>query len=144
MHHHHHKNQQKSSSTPFRGTNFNLLGIKVVQQTCRWLFFGMLQCVVSQKLTNVSEVSIITAIEEVSSSEILVNFYQTTGHNIPEHSNLHTCHYENLDLTNIDLPKVHFSSNITPAMDKGLHNFYFYYLTTVNPSQLNSFIYSSA
>jgi hypothetical protein len=34
--------------------------------------------------------------EVVSSSETPVNICQTTWHNIPEDSHLHTCHHENL------------------------------------------------
>jgi hypothetical protein len=34
--------------------------------------------------------------EAVSTSEMLVNFYQTTLHNIPEDSHPDTCHHENL------------------------------------------------
>jgi hypothetical protein len=34
--------------------------------------------------------------EAASTSETLVNFYQTTWCNIPEDSHLHACHHENL------------------------------------------------
>jgi hypothetical protein len=34
--------------------------------------------------------------EAASTSETAVNFYQTTQHNNPEDSHLHTCHHENL------------------------------------------------
>jgi hypothetical protein len=55
---------------------------------------GMLHHVVSQKLTNISEVltaSIIRALiilimEAISVPETWVNFYETTEHNIPENS----------------------------------------------------------
>jgi hypothetical protein len=47
-----------------------------------------------------SEVSIIRAIalmmEAVSTSETLVNFYQTIRHNVPEDSHLHIRRHENL------------------------------------------------
>jgi hypothetical protein len=51
-------------------------------------------------LTDVSKelaASIITLmIEAVSSSETLVNIYQTTQFNMPEDSHLHTPHHKNL------------------------------------------------
>jgi hypothetical protein len=56
---------------------------------------------VSQKLTDGSEVrsaSIITALmmEEISTSETSVNFYETAGRNIPTGCHLHACRRENL------------------------------------------------
>jgi hypothetical protein len=70
----------------------------------RWLPSRMLCHVVWQKFTDVSEVlasSIIRArialmMEATSTSEMLVNFYQTTQHNDSEHSHLHTRCNENL------------------------------------------------
>jgi hypothetical protein len=38
--------------------------------------------------------------EAASTSETLLNFYQTTRHNIPEDSHLHTRRRENLKSTN--------------------------------------------
>jgi hypothetical protein len=35
--------------------------------------------------------------EAASTSEIMVNFYQTTWHSNPEDSHLRTCHHENLE-----------------------------------------------
>jgi hypothetical protein len=54
----------------------------------------MLRPVVSYKLTDVSAVltatiTITLMMEAVSTSETLVNFYETTQHNIPEDSHLH-------------------------------------------------------
>jgi hypothetical protein len=60
----------------------------------------MLYHIVSWKLIDVPEVhtaSITRVImEAVSTSEMLVNFYQTTWGNIPEDTYFHTCHHENL------------------------------------------------
>jgi hypothetical protein len=69
----------------------------------------MLRCVVWYKFTDVSEVliaSIVIALmmEAVNTSETSVNFYQTTQHNIPEDSHLHTCRRDN--------PKSHLLCNI--------------------------------
>jgi hypothetical protein len=61
--------------------------------------FGMMHHVVWWKFTNISKVLtafMIRLIEAVSTSEISVNFYQTTWHIIPEHSHLQTCHCKNL------------------------------------------------
>jgi hypothetical protein len=69
----------------------------------------MLHHVIWWKLTDLSEVLTATIIlitlmmEAVSTSETLVNFYQTTERNIPEDSHLHTSHHENL--------KFHFRTN---------------------------------
>jgi hypothetical protein len=55
----------------------------------------MLCRVVWQTFTDVSEV-LVAAIIRAITSETSVNFYQTTRRNIPEVSNLHTRHRENL------------------------------------------------
>jgi hypothetical protein len=59
----------------------------------------MLRRAVWKKLTNIPEMitaSIIKAMEAVSTSETLANFYQTIWRNIPEESHLHTCCRENV------------------------------------------------
>jgi hypothetical protein len=48
------------------------------------------------KMTVFWNVAIALIMEAVSTSEASVNFYQTTRSNIPEDSNLHTRHRENL------------------------------------------------
>jgi hypothetical protein len=66
----------------------------------RWLFAGMLHCVVWYKLTVVSEVltasTHLPVDEAASTSETLVNFYQTTRRYNPEDSHLHAGRRENL------------------------------------------------
>jgi hypothetical protein len=66
-----------------------------------WLSSGMTHHVVWYTLTDISEVltvSIIKALmmEAVSTSETSGNIYQTTPHNIPEDSHLHTHCHKNL------------------------------------------------
>jgi hypothetical protein len=73
-----------------------LLGTVSKSQTTllpRMAVFWMMRPLVWYKRTDVSEilaVSIIRAMLAASTSETSVNFYQTTGRNIPEESHLHT------------------------------------------------------
>jgi sorbitol-specific phosphotransferase system component IIA len=62
----------------------------------------MLRLVFWQKLTDVSEVFVVSIaliglkIQTVSTTEMQINFYQTTRRNIPEDSHIHTRGRENL------------------------------------------------
>jgi hypothetical protein len=92
----------------FRFFHFICITIKTVKTVTlwRWLSSGLLHHVVWQKFTNVSEVlaasiiramsGIVLMMEAASTSEMSTNFNQTTWHNNPEDSHLHTCHCETL------------------------------------------------
>jgi hypothetical protein len=49
--------------------------------------------------------------EAVRTSEISVNFYQTTQRNIPEDSHLHIHHHENLKLDLVIVAKIKISAS---------------------------------
>jgi hypothetical protein len=62
----------------------------------RWLYSRMLHCVVSWKLTDVSEVITASFNRTESTPETSVNFYQSTRRNNREDSRLRTRRHENL------------------------------------------------
>jgi hypothetical protein len=66
-------------------------------------------------------------VEAVRAFEILVSFYQTTWHNIPEDSHLHICHCENLKSYII---LIVYSCNCgTPQAKNGLESPWFSIIT---------------
>jgi hypothetical protein len=58
-------------------------------------------------------------LEAINTSEKLINFYQTTRHNIPEDSHLHTSYYENLN-SHLSSFSVKLSMNYTEILFSSL------------------------